>query len=55
MRQDDSEVNHGLVHEALLAKSINAVDGVERNPADHKKSNDNGEILRGLDFTFLCS
>lgn len=54
MRKNDAEVNHRFVDEALLAESVDAVDGVERDPADHKKRDDNGEILRGLDFSFLC-
>lgn len=41
MREDDAEVNHILVDEALSAECIDAVDGVEWKPADHEEGDDN--------------
>lgn len=41
MRENYPEVNHRFIDEALFAECIDAVNGVEWNPTDHKESDNN--------------
>ena len=53
VRQDDAEVEQELVDLAARTEGHDAVDGVQREPADYEEENDAREILRGLHLAFL--
>jgi len=53
MRQDDTEVGQFYRDDTVLAERLHAVDGVQRNPADYEEQDNDGQVLRGLHFSFL--
>lgn len=54
VREDNTEIGECYVDPAVRAEGLDAVDGVERDPADHEEEDDDGEVLCGFHFTFLC-
>jgi len=49
MRQDDAEERQSGRHIACGTEGLDAVDRVQRNPADHEEQHYDREVLGGLD------
>lgn len=52
VRQYDGEQRQYLGDVAVRIEGLDAIDGVQRQPADHEEQHDDGEVLRGLDLAF---
>lgn len=55
MRKNDAEVCERKGWFARRTECLNAINGVEWDPAHDEKQHDNGEVLSGLHLTPLCS
>lgn len=51
--EDDAEEHEGGVHLEVYVEGLDAVDGVEGDPADHEEEDYDGEVLGGLDLVGL--
>lgn len=54
VRENDAEERHLGMHIALLAEGLDAVDRVQRDPADHEEEHNDRQILCGLHIALPC-